>query len=170
MVSLLAGGSSALINGATEPLSALLGSSTATTDMAFVFGMGTAAQTLEAGGAAIAVSGTVMSLLPGGSSVVVGGQTVAASVLVGEGARSTVLTGSVIAGLGGIIASLGGFGGIETAGSASRTSSGIASLTGAATFNGTMFSGRAARRLEIGLGIWANGLIGGMFIINIILL
>jgi hypothetical protein len=91
-------------------------------------------QTLIAGGVAVTISGTVISLISGGDSVVVGGKTEPVSVIAGTG--TTV-------GLGGIIVSIGGFGGKpnEAGGSASTSTS----TTSTIEFNGLVFTGEASR-------------------------
>jgi hypothetical protein len=87
-------------------------------------------QTLIEGGPAITVSGTVMSLETGGYTVVVGGKTEPVGELVGT---------STTTGLGGIIASLGGFGETPTTSSTQTTG------TQTAGFNGLIFTGNGHR-------------------------
>ena len=133
VVSLLPGASSVVVAGKTQPIGELLGASAGvqtTVEAEWVI----ASQTLIAGGAAITVSGTVMSLLPGGSSVVIGGtKTIDASALVG--ASKTLITETTAeAGLGGIIASLGGFGGR----SSTTASTSASSSTSSPGINGTV--------------------------------
>jgi hypothetical protein len=91
-------------------------------------------QTLVAGGAAVTISGTVISLISGGNSVVVGGKAEPVSVIAGTG--TTV-------GLGGIIVSIGGFGGKpnEAGGSASTSTS----TTSTIGFNALVFTGDASK-------------------------
>jgi hypothetical protein len=97
-----------------------------------------ASQTLVAGGPAITVSGTVVSLQSGGQSIVVGSSTEAISSFVG----------ATSSGLGGAIVSIGGF-----------TSSGPVSTTG---YNGTVFTGATSKSrgevLGIGVVLWVAGL------------
>jgi hypothetical protein len=89
VVSLLSGGSSVVVGGTTLPVGVLLPSSVLFTTSVAGFLIGS--QTLVAGGAPITVSGTVISLLPGGSSVVVAGTTQGVSVLSSDGAKSTIV-------------------------------------------------------------------------------
>jgi hypothetical protein len=99
-------------------------------------------QTLKAGGPAITVSGTVMSLETGGYTVVVGGKTEPVSELVGT---------STTKGLGGIIASLGGFAETPTLSSTQPTGTQIEG------FNGLIFTGNGPRTRRGG-----NTLVGGL--------
>jgi hypothetical protein len=119
---------SVLISGTTQPLTALLTSSTRTPEYIV------ASQTLVPGGSAITVSGTVVSLQAQGSSVVVRAKTEALSAFLGS--KTTTLAG----GLGGMIVSIGGF---ATRGSSS--SSFAQYTTGARPFNGTVFLGQAGK-------------------------
>jgi hypothetical protein len=89
VVSLLSGGSSVVVGGTTLPVGVLLPSSILFTTSVAGFLIGS--QTLVAGGAPFTVSGTVISLLPGGSSVVVAGTTQGVSVLSSDGAKSTIV-------------------------------------------------------------------------------
>lgn len=89
-LSLLPGGSSVVIGGSkTVALTSYLASTSSGLSLGYVFGT----QTLSAGGAAITVDGTTMSLMPGGSSVVVVSgnhtQTEGVSVLLGGSAKNT---------------------------------------------------------------------------------
>lgn len=105
-------------------------------------------QTLRQNGAAITVAGTVMSLLPGASSVVVGSKTVPVGDLAGVTTTAAPMGNAII--------SVGGFGALATG-----TGSGNGS--GSGSYNGTMFlggaSGNKAPRcilvleLSIGLGV-----------------
>lgn len=145
VASLLPGGSSVVIAGSTLALSALTGTGPTTiSEVEYLIG----SQTLSAGGVAtISISGSAVqvSLLPGGASVVVGGTTTApASILISEGAKSTEVLVTET-GLGGIIASVGGFVGSTT--SASITQSpyvSVPSSSGMSAYNGTTFTGSAS--------------------------
>jgi len=138
------GASSVVIGGSTQPVTALLPLTTSRIDYVL------AGQTLQAGGKAITASGTVISLMSDGKSVVVAAtgttQTLDASVLKGDGASSTVVmeTGT---GIGGIIASVGGF-------VSSSTSATYVQYTGAGGYNGTMFVGGTGRLSGNGWRIW----------------
>lgn len=109
-------------------------------------------QTLAAGASAITVSGTVLSLQAGGSSVVVGGSGGTTTEAV-----SKVLSTGVSSSVGGIIASVGGFGSSAAAGS-----------TGG--FNGTTFTGAAAKSRTIGSGVeiwrWGVALCGVLGVVG----
>jgi len=97
-ISLPTGGSSIVINKTTQPLASILASTTP----AFIIA---GSHTLVAGGPVITVSGQVASLQSGGASVVVGGKTEVLSAFLGSSTTSTE-----VGGLGGIIATIGGFG------------------------------------------------------------
>lgn len=122
LYSLYPGGSSVVIGGTTtRAVNEILDSSSA---VKYQFG----SQTLIAGGPAITVSGTLVSLEAGGSSVVIGGTIENVEILstkYGNGAESTIL------GVGGIIVSLGGF--------AAPTDLPID--VGGSGYNGTVFTG-----------------------------
>jgi hypothetical protein len=103
------------VNGNTQPLAALLRISAKHI---------VASQTLIAGGPAITISGTVISLQAAGSSVVVDGQTEALSAFMGVSTTT----------LGGIIATIGGFGTPTT-----TATGGNAQASGAVGYNGLCF-------------------------------
>lgn len=101
-------------------------------------------QTLVAGGAAITVSGTAVSLMSDGSSVVVGGtKTEALSAFLGS---------TITSGFAGIIASEGGFG-------TSTSKANGPATTGVSSYNGTTFTANAVAR-DLG-GAWTWGLVLG---------
>jgi hypothetical protein len=156
IVNLLPGGQSAVIGGVTQSLTPITGGNSV--ENGYLVG----SQTLEAGGSAITISGSVLSLLPGGSNVILDGTTTAVSVL--SGATSTILTASAATGeidLGGVIASVGGFASVGVGGSVdgdeggngalNTTLSGVIVETGSPSsvfgYNGTMFTGMAASKL-----------------------
>jgi hypothetical protein len=145
VLSLLPGGSSVVINGNTQAASILLSASSVPEYL-----VGT--QTLKAGGPAITVSGTVISLESGGSSVVVGEKTEALTVLLGAptptGNSNAIETPGQ--GLGAIIASLGGF---------TTPVSTSSSTTGYPGFNGTVFTG-GSYPMD---GEWSSWITGSMF-------
>ena len=95
-----------VIGGTTEPLSVLL-----TPSLEYLVG----SQTLIAGGAAITISGTVISLLAGGESVVVGGtKTEGLKELLGPSPTTVHGVGEIVATIGGFAigtSGKGGFGG-----------------------------------------------------------
>jgi hypothetical protein len=99
-------------------------------------------QTLQAGGAAVTASGTVLSLLADGSSVVVGGTTTiaasAASAWLGKSGTLATVT-QTVSGLGGIIASLGGFEGSEP-----EVVSATTSIANSSSYEGPAFNGTTA--------------------------
>jgi hypothetical protein len=170
MISLVAGGLLVVVDGTTKPVSAVSGAYS--TEAALVLGTGSVAQTLKPGGSAITVSGTVISLLVGGSSAVVGGKTVAASVLVAQGAKATVVTEAVTTGLGGIIASLGGFTstGTKVETKTGVTNAGQSTATSQAGFNGTVFTGVGLGRSEAWMGLWGTSTLMGICIMGMIIL
>lgn len=148
VASLLAGGSSVVIAGSTLALSALTGSGpTTTSEVEYLIG----SQTLSVGGiATVSISGSTMqvSLLAGGSSVVIGGTTtMPASMLISEGAKSTEVLVTET-GLGGIIASLGGFATRSAGATNTNTSPSpyvfAPGASGVSAFNGTIFTGSAS--------------------------
>lgn len=131
-----------VVGGSTQALSALLSTPE------YVVASGS--QTLVAGGSAITISGTVVSLQSGGSSVVIGGATTEAlSAFLG----STTTTGS----LGGVIASIGGY--------ATSSESAGSSSTGLSTYNGTAFTGKATKREAA--SVWSWGLCLGAGIVGV---
>lgn len=140
--SLLSGGSSVAVDGTVQPLTALL------TTPEYVV----AYQTLVPGGPAITVSGTVVSLQTGGSRVVVGGKTEALSDFLGPSMTEV--------GLGGIIATIGGF---ETTTSVSSSSNLQVSVSGG--YNGTMFLGGTERSRQRRNG-WLLGLMVGVGLVG----
>lgn len=161
VASLLPGGSSVVIGGSTLGLTALTGSGPITTsEVEYIIG----SQTLSAGGVAtLSISGSAVqvSLLAGGSSVVIGGTTtMPAGILISEGAKSTEVPVTETS-VGGIIASIGGF---LTSSSTSQTSP--SSTT--AGFNGATFtgSGSLAYRKE---GFWVAwwGLLFGIGVFGV---
>lgn len=141
VISLVSGGASVVVDGSTQAIDPI---AQVTTEQVYVLG----SQTLDAEGAAVTVSGTVLSLAADGSSIVIGGTTTiavaAASELLGK-SQTVAQTGN---GLGGIIASLGGFENPETAvvfatSTANISSSETLPFNGATAvpWNGTMFTG-----------------------------
>jgi len=142
-VSLQSDGSSAVIGGSTQPISAFL----APTPEVVI-----ASQTVAAGASAITVLKTALSLQAGGSSIVIGGSTRPVTAV--TGARTTV--GSE---LGGIIATIGGFGstGISTSTTSYAQYAGPVQSGGG--YNGTMVTGGVARRER---SIWISGLVAGI--------
>ncbi|KUJ15995.1 uncharacterized protein LY89DRAFT_735138 [Mollisia scopiformis] len=128
LVSLEQGGSSVVIGGTkTEALSDFLGSDPT---VAAEYRIGD--QILQAGGPAITILGTRVSLDADGSTVVVGTETEALSEF----------TGSSGCGIGGAILSVGGFG----SGDPEAAISSSAQYSGQGGFNGTAFTGAAVRR------------------------
>ena len=110
-----------MVGGTTQAIPKISGVSTVENE--YVVG----SQTLKAGGPAITVSGTVVSLLSGGLSAVVGGTTTVAAAAV-AGAKQTLVTETQATGqvsLGGVIASVGGFTG---AGSGSGSGGGTGGI------------------------------------------
>jgi hypothetical protein len=152
VLSLLPGASSVAIDGNTQAASVLLSASSVPEYL-----VGT--QTLKAGGPAITVSGTVISLASGGSSVLVDGKTEALTALLG----AATPTGNPNAietpgqGLGAIIASLGGF---ATPVSTSSTTIGY---TG---FNGTVFTGGSYSMKRV-RGSWILGSAFGLVLVGV---
>jgi hypothetical protein len=144
--SLESGGSSVVVGGTTQPISALLGSSTPEYIVASV------SQTLKAGAPAITVSGTLVSLQGGGSSVVLGESTTEA--------LSAFLGSTTTSGLAGIIATIGGF---ETSTIGSTTSS-----TGVSTFNGTVFTGNAMKGDVWSVWSWGTMLGAGIVVVGLL--
>lgn len=106
------------MNGNTKPLAAITSSTTA-----YIVG----SQTLVPGAPAITVSGTTISLETDGSSVVAGGSTQALGSFLGSSTGT-----AVVGGLGGVIATIGGF-----AGGADPSSNG--------SYDGPAFLGGAER-------------------------
>jgi hypothetical protein len=97
-------------------------------------------QTLVDGAPAITISESVVSLHSGGSSVVVGSKTEALSELLG-GSTTTV------PGIGGIIATIGGFGDLSSASPSTSTTSYV--QAGGSGYNGTMFLGRGSSSKDV---------------------
>jgi hypothetical protein len=124
-----------IVDGSTQALTALLPTSTSSVPE-YLLG----AMTLSAGGPAVMVSGTVYSLAPPGSFVVVDGTTRAVGAISGI-ATPVTSEWSQSQGIGGIIATLGGF--------ASSSTTTVPSLIGG-SWNGSVFTGRAARSLHAG--------------------
>lgn len=122
-----------------------------------------ASQTLLPGGPAITVQGSVISLFADGKEVLVGSKTEALGALLTPLSTGTRLGGTVEAsgvttagnGIGGAIASQGGFAPVEST-----------TIAGSSRYNGTMFIGSAARR-GVGMGVcgvlifvaWVGGLL-----------
>ena len=132
--------SSVVVGGSTQPIGALLSASPE-----YVVG----SQTLATGAAAITISGSAASLKSDGSSVVVGSETEALSVLLG-GSTTTVK------GIGGIIATIGGFGTQSNASLSTIPTSYV--QVGGSGYNGTIFLGRGSvSKGEI--NVWGIGLI-----------
>lgn len=130
VVSLQSNGSSAVIGGSTQSISAFL----APTPEVVI-----GSRTVTAGASAITVLETAVSLQTGGSSIVIGGSTQPVTTV--AGAETT--TGSE---LGGIIATIGGFGssGISTSTTTYAQYTGPVQSGGG--YNGTMVTGGVARR------------------------
>jgi hypothetical protein len=147
VLSLQAGGSSIVIGGTTTKA---IASYLATSTPEYIIGT----QTLKAGGPAITVSGTVMSLLPGASSVLVGTSTVAVGDL--TGAMTTEVPG-----IGGIIMTIGGYG-YATDTKSSATASGSGNYS---NYNGTMFYGGAGK-MESSKSTWVLGLSLGLGVLG----
>jgi hypothetical protein len=152
VLSLLPGRSSVVINGNTQAASILLSASSVPEYLVET-------QTLIAGGPAITVSGTVISLVSGGSSVVVGGMTEALTVLLGAptptgNPNATETPGQ---GLGAIIASLGGFATPVSTSSSSTVYPG---------FNGTVFTG-GSHSMNGEWPSWITGSILGLALVSI---
>jgi len=136
-------------------------------------------QTLVPGGVAtVSMSGSAVqvSLLAGGSSVVIvgpdGKKTMPASVLIGEGATSTEVLVTET-GLGGIIASVGGFAGATT--EAVTSQSLYVLVPGASTvgaFNGTIFTGEGSSISRRERSVWVAwwGLLLGLGAVSVVLL
>lgn len=135
--------SSVVVDDTTQPLSAVL----ATPEYVV------ASQTLIPGGPAITVSGTVVSLLTGGSSVVVGGKTEALSAFLGPSTTEM--------GLGGIIATIGGF---ESPKSTSTSPSSYVQVSASGGYNGTMFLGGVER--SRGRSVWVMGVMVGIGVLG----
>lgn len=95
-------------------------------------------QTLIAGAAAITVSGALVSLEAGGSSVVIGGWTKTEPLREFLGVEATLVAEGAISGLGGIIQSIGGF----------AASTPLAGASGSASQNGTVFISAVSRAAE----------------------
>jgi uncharacterized protein YodC (DUF2158 family) len=155
VLSLLPGASSVAINGNTQAASVILSASSVPEYL-----VGT--QTLKAGGPAITVSGTVISLANGGSSVLVDGKTEALTALLGAatptGNPSAIETPGQ--GLGAIIASLGGF---ATPASTSSTTIGYIG------FNGTVFTGGSYSMKRV-RGSWIMGSAFGLVLVGVLIL
>lgn len=116
-------------------------------------------QTLAAGSSAITVSGTEISLDPGGETVVIGGSsTVALSAFLSAESGDVRTTTGTELGIGGIIASLGGFGPPDPSPTTTDLSGSI-EVGG----NGTLlvFTGAGSREGGRGgdLYVWALGLV-----------
>ena len=110
-------------------------------------------QTLRANGPAITVAGTVISLLPGATSVLVGTHTVALSGLIGA-------TTNTVASIGGIIISVGGFA------TNAYTSTASVTATGNGNYNGTLHLGGAARTAGE-KSTWSLGLLLGVGVLGV---
>jgi hypothetical protein len=143
VISLQSGGQSVVVNGSTQALTIAFPTSISE----YLVG----SQTLVAGGPAITVSGTVISLVKGGSSVVVGGTTQALSAILASATSQSQ-------GLGGIIASLGGF--VTPAPTPVST-------TRYVDYNGTVFTGGCSR---YGEGNPFLGLLLGMGTVAVVML
>jgi len=140
ILSLQAEGSSVVVNGNTQPLASFL-----STTAEYLVGT----QKLKAGGPAITILGTAVSLMPDGSNVVVGKVTEALSVFLGSA------TTTVHDGLGGVIATIGGF----TTQSTMVATSYLQIGGDGEGYNGTMFLGSGERLRR---NMWAWGfLLGG---------
>lgn len=161
VVSLLSGGQSAVVGDVTQGVT--LATWVSSVENGYIVG----SQTLQPGGSAITVSGSVISLFPEGSSAVVDGQTIAAASVL-SGASLTTFTASETPGdvnLGGVIASVGGFvdGNAGRGGSgngASETTGnsiiiGTGSPSSGVGYNGTMFTGIAASQM-VRIGLYAT--------------
>jgi hypothetical protein len=117
-------------------------------------------QTLVAGAAAVTISGSVVSLQSGGSSVVVGSKTEALSVLL-AGSTTTVK------GIGGIIATIGGFGAQSSVRPSTSTTS--YGQVGGSNYNGTIFlGGGSVSRGDI--GFWGMGSILVLSLLGVLVL
>lgn len=150
VLSLQIGGSSIVVDGKTNPISSVF----PTPKSAILFG----SQTLKAGAPPITLSGTVVSLMEGGSSIVVGTVTQAVSAFLGNAGATTAYNG-----LGGVIASLGGF-------ATPVTSSTTNSLVGSAAveyngYNGTTFLG-GGQKITSSIWIWGFTLGGGLLAVG----
>lgn len=139
-LSLDKGGSSVIVGGSTIPISQVSGLSPATpaTTPTYVVD----GQTLTPGAPAITIGTNVMSLEAGGSSVVVGGSTIAVSQLSGLSTASDP-------GIGKILLSMGGY--------ATPTSASWQATGGLAPgqYNGTVFTGAGSRKWSSRNAIWA---------------
>jgi len=124
-----------------------------------------AGQTIAAGGAGVMVSGEVWSLQAGGENVIIGGsRTVAVSNLAGVSTEN----GN---GVGGMIATIGGFGagGRETSPSSYVQYTGpLETGAGTSVYNGTMFLGSAGRKIT--RSVWCMGLVIGVGVLVVYLL
>lgn len=142
--SLPSGGSSIIVDGTAQPISALLSPSSNP-----IVG----SQTLVAGGPAITISGSIVSLETGGASVVVGTETQPLASFLG-------FSTSTSNGIGGIIVTLGGFN------TQSTPTNSYIQVGGTGISNGTTFVGkgyitrgeRSIWMIGLGLGVWTFGI------------
>jgi len=160
VVSLEPGGSSVVVGGKTIAIGQLSISGlhtvteAPTSKLDYVVGI----QTLVPGGSGITITDasdatSVISLLAGGSSVVVGGKTIPVSQLSVSGLHT--ITESVVPtkGIGGIVLSVGGYPTTTT------TSDSYLQFTNSPTgYNGTLFTGDSSYNRKVGRRIWVLGI------------
>jgi hypothetical protein len=115
-------------------------------------------QTLVAGGSAITVSGTVVSLDPGGQSVVIGGTTEPATAALGIYTATGGSETTSEMGLGAVIMTIGGFG--QDPPEASTTSS-------TAGFNGLVFTGGGSGSRADARYVWITGITVLAFLLRV---
>ena len=117
-------------------------------------------QTLVAGGSAITVSGTVISLDPDGQSVVIGGTTEPATAALGIYTATGGSETTSEMGLGAVIMTIGGFGQDPPVTSNLTTSS----TTG---FNGLVFTGGGSGSCIDARYVWIMGMIVLAFLLGV---
>ena len=165
LVSLMSGGKSVVVSSTTQAIAEFIPTMTAIPNSASEYVVGS--QTLKPGAPGITVSGTVVSLMSGGASVVVGGSTQAITEFV------TTATGTATGmGMGGIIATIGGFGD----GSGAPTGTATASYVqispgggGGSVYNGTMVTNVGSRMSGM-RSVWLMGCVLGAVVVGIGLL
>jgi hypothetical protein len=158
VISLDPGGQSVVIGGTIKPATAALGAYSHVSPVLVISTYIIGSQTLIAGDPAITVSGNVVSLDPGGQSVVIGGTSEPASVALGIYTATGGSETTSEMGLGAVIMTIGGFG--QDPPEASTTSS----TTG---FNGLVFTGGGSGSRANARYVWITGMIALAFLLGV---